>query len=68
MPSLNQSATMYLTQFYADFNSHKFNIAHVRVNPTQSHALITQGYSSSSTCEIGLINATNFNWQYCIFG
>ena len=64
---LNASALRELSEFYANKQKGDSSLESTKQNNTQKHKKLRLGFSSSSTCEIGLNDKTNIIWQNLIY-
>ncbi|BDB65533.1 hypothetical protein T36_2012 [Helicobacter cinaedi] len=64
---LNASALRELSEFYANKQRMDSSVESTTQNNTQRHKKLRLGFSSSSTCEIGLNDKTNIIWQNLIY-
>lgn len=64
---LNASALRELSEFYANKQKGDSSVESTTQNNTQRHKKLRLGFSSSSTCEIGLNDKTNIIWQNLIY-
>ena len=64
---LNASALRELSEFYANKQKGDSSVESTKQNNTQRHKKLRLGFSSSSTCEIGLNDKTNIIWQNLIY-
>ena len=64
---LNTSALRELSEFYANKQRMDSSVESTTQNNTQRHKKLRLGFSSSSTCEIGLNDKTNIIWQNLIY-